>query len=367
MTPQNKIGAPPPSCFELSIFGAGIGEALAIHTGGNEWLLVDSCLDPATGESAALNYLSRIGVSSDQVRVILATHWHEDHVGGIDQLLTAFPKARFHVPAAFRSEHLYKLVRAGAERETLGTDALRTSKSFDRALSVLLARRAIDRIVPTTADQLLRESNLGGIGPVMVFAISPSSHAYLKAQQEFADFVEFQLNARRRPVPLDPNHSAVALWIRWGNHRVVLGSDLIDTPDARLGWKAAIGSQILIGESAKATVVKVSHHGSGNGHSQDFWDKHVAAGVGGLTTYATGKSPPPQPRDIDRLKRQCALVLCAPLPLAPKSPAVKSVSKFARSQGISIRPRTKRFGHIRIRMDVSGAIQHDCFRDAAVM
>ena len=72
--------APSPDEIEVTLFGPGYGEAIAVHLGEGTWLLVDSCIDPVSRAPASGTYLEQIGVSVNQVLAIVASHWHDDHV-----------------------------------------------------------------------------------------------------------------------------------------------------------------------------------------------------------------------------------------------------------------------------------------------
>ena len=79
----------PPSAeqLEISVFGPGYGECIVVHLGHGDWLINDSCVD-STGEPVALYYLRRIGVRvEDQVKLIVASHWHDDHVRGLREIV----------------------------------------------------------------------------------------------------------------------------------------------------------------------------------------------------------------------------------------------------------------------------------------
>ena len=44
-----SLAAPPRTDeLEVSLFGPGVGECVIVHLGAGEWMVVDSCLDPAT-------------------------------------------------------------------------------------------------------------------------------------------------------------------------------------------------------------------------------------------------------------------------------------------------------------------------------
>jgi glyoxylase-like metal-dependent hydrolase (beta-lactamase superfamily II) len=70
--------------IEVSVFGPGIGESIVVHLNGGQWMIVDSCLSRATKKPAALDYLAKIGVKvSANVRFVVSTHWHDDHIRGL--------------------------------------------------------------------------------------------------------------------------------------------------------------------------------------------------------------------------------------------------------------------------------------------
>src|SRR5665213_2669888 len=67
--------------------GGGYGESCIIHYGDNCWAVVDSCQNPTTKECLPLSYLKQIGVDvARDVKVIICTHWHNDHILGISDL-----------------------------------------------------------------------------------------------------------------------------------------------------------------------------------------------------------------------------------------------------------------------------------------
>ena len=86
---------------EFVVFGPGFGESIAVHVGDQHWVVIDSCIDPNADEPAALAYLSAIGVATDRVRAIVASHWHDDHVRGIAATARECSDAEFHLSSAF--------------------------------------------------------------------------------------------------------------------------------------------------------------------------------------------------------------------------------------------------------------------------
>ena len=86
---------PSPSQIEVCTFGPGYGECSVVHLGNDNWIVIDSCLDKASGNPASLDYFQEIGVDPLSVKLVVATHWHDDHVRGMARQLTAFRNAQF--------------------------------------------------------------------------------------------------------------------------------------------------------------------------------------------------------------------------------------------------------------------------------
>jgi glyoxylase-like metal-dependent hydrolase (beta-lactamase superfamily II) len=61
------------------------------------WIPVNSCLGPESEGPATLEYLDSIGVSRTDVRLVVASHWHDDHDRGLAKLFST-PSARLASP-----------------------------------------------------------------------------------------------------------------------------------------------------------------------------------------------------------------------------------------------------------------------------
>lgn len=94
LTSQSRASAPSSDEIEVSLLGPGFGEAVVAHLGLGNWALIDSCLTPE-GEPAGLEYLEILGVDPADVVLIVASHWHDDHIGGMAKLVQACSNARF--------------------------------------------------------------------------------------------------------------------------------------------------------------------------------------------------------------------------------------------------------------------------------
>src|SRR5688572_10415690 len=123
--------------LEVSLFGAGVGEALCVHLGFGDWMVVDSCIEATSGQPVALEYLQLIGVDpSNAVKLVVNTHLHDDHARGVAAVLRQCAAATFACSAAATVMELLALIHASAQRETSIT------KEFAAVIGILEERRA---------------------------------------------------------------------------------------------------------------------------------------------------------------------------------------------------------------------------------
>jgi hypothetical protein len=113
----DELSIPPkPDELEISIFGPGRGECIAIHLGDNEWCIVDSCIPRGRTDPIAIEYLKRFGNETlENIRLIIATHWHDDHINGLASILKQAPHAKFCCSMAIKSDEFLTLVSVAPE------------------------------------------------------------------------------------------------------------------------------------------------------------------------------------------------------------------------------------------------------------
>ena len=95
--------------IEITVFGPGYGESIVVHVGNGRWLVFDSCQQETTGRPVALHYFDQIGVMpSEQVDLVLISHWHDDHIRGASQLVERCVSADICISSAFTKEEFLK-------------------------------------------------------------------------------------------------------------------------------------------------------------------------------------------------------------------------------------------------------------------
>lgn len=92
--------------LELSAIPVGKADSLLVTVDGHA-MLVDAGND---GDGAmVLNYLREAGVS--RLDAVICTHPHEDHIGGMDEVLSQMPASRVYLsPREHTTEHYGKLI-----------------------------------------------------------------------------------------------------------------------------------------------------------------------------------------------------------------------------------------------------------------
>lgn len=93
---------------EITFLDVGQGDAVVVRAPGGEVLMVDA------GSDAPLRALSRLGV--DSIDLLVATHPHADHIGGMQGVLTARPVARYLSGGDTSSSSLSQGVEATLDR-----------------------------------------------------------------------------------------------------------------------------------------------------------------------------------------------------------------------------------------------------------
>lgn len=371
---MGQLFSEPPALneVEVSIFGPGYGEAVAVHLGNGKWLLVDSCIDPESGLPAALRYLMQLGVDVAQdVKVIVATHWHDDHLRGMAGLFNACQSAQLVISSVLHSTEFRKLIALYGERSmdrSVGVD------EFVRIIELLRSRQSKRGrgagVRLASADKLLWRDEIvahQGTNSINVYALSPSDAAVLLAQLALADQSPQEKGTKRRLVAPSPNHASVALWIEIGDIRLLLGADLERTGEPSTGWAAVVTESKSVTE--RASVFKVPHHGSQNGHHDDVWTKLLLpAPFALLTPFRHGRHLLPKPTDIHRIASLTPnAYVTAPVRARPDHWRRRVVRDFVQAATKSIEPVYAGWGQVQLRRvieDAGAAWRLQLFGDA---
>src|SRR5262249_14992580 len=160
--------------------------------------------------SAPIRYLGDLGVEiSKGLRLILATHWHDDHIGGISAAHRGGPNAGLAMPPAMSTQKGRGFFR-GVARGGSGKISSRVHELQAIATIQHDEGRKPFRLAKAN-NVLLRENELSHGHPVAVEAVSPHDQdvqAFLTTLASFSPVAPGQ-----RVMPFEQNDVSVAVWI----------------------------------------------------------------------------------------------------------------------------------------------------------
>ena len=274
---------------EATLFGPGYGECIALHIGTGHWALVDSCIE-SSGDPVALTYLDRLGVAPSAVKLVVATHWHDDHIRGMSRLVEECSEATFCCSAALNKREFLAAVGAIQSRHMTAIG------SGVRALHCVLNLLKDRGVTPRFAmgNRLVMAD-----GDYRVVALSPDDSMFDAFLALIGELIPGIGERKGRAVDPSPNSIAVALWVRVSDSVVLLGSDL-----ERRGWQLLLRNRDDA-TTTPASVFKVPHHGSANAHYAPVWDELLDRDpLAFLTPWSRAGRLLPTDADVERIVSQ---------------------------------------------------------------
>ena len=188
---------------EVAFVDVGQGDAVLVVTPERRTMLVDA----GPNGAAVVRYLRALGI--DTLDLLVASHNHDDHIGGIPDVLAEIP------------------IRNYMDN---GVPTARTYRLYDQF------------ILPSGARYLQAESRTITLGSVQVRVLPPPD--------------------RRLRLPrTEQNNRSVGLLVQYGQWRALL------TGDAQ---EEELGYWLQVDSVPPVTVLKVNHHGSPNGTTPEW-------------------------------------------------------------------------------------------------
>lgn len=312
-----------------------------MHVDG-EWMLVDSCLNPETGEPAALGYLHTIGVSArDSVCLVLVTHWDDDHVRGIQFVVEECERATVACSLALNRKDIVQFViEQGRATGGLGS-------GLDELRTILMRCRSTGRFMWATATRPLHPRASGG-SPTVI-ALSPSDDAVSRSVEDLIEQATgAQISFRRRYRAAEgPNGASVAATVQAGDVSILLGADLENSNNPASGWDAVLADAR---PATSASVVKVPHHGSEGAHHEGMWDEIVDDdAVAIVTPWVLAGGHLPTDADLARLRGVAGRVYLTAMPTLGRVKKDSVVDKLiTKVAGVRVEE-LRGWGHVRAR------------------
>lgn len=344
---------PNPDEFEISVIGPGRGECIVIHLGDNEWCVVDSCIPKGLTTSIAVDYLQGFKNGAlDRIKLVVATHWHDDHIRGLASLLQSVPTAEFYCSAALKAGEFATLVGSAA-----ASLSPRSGVDEFAAILGLISPPGTTIKIPRLLAQpkfamenrLLFDHHSGTRSfPVKVWALSPSDATLTKAYEEIAESLPKVGQVPGSVISRSPNHNSVTLWIEAGPLKALLGADLEHTGSKAEGWSCILKVHDTFRAGHNATYFKVPHHGSKGADSPEVWERMLSKNpIAVVTPYSSAGLP--READLKRLQGRTSALYCTARGTGGAMSRDPVVEKMMRRQVVQRRVLEGPAGHIRVR------------------
>ena len=336
--------------IEISVFGPGYGECIAVHVGSRNWIVIDSCRGDDKNP-AALSYFSKIGVDvSNDVKCVLATHWHDDHVKYISTVFERCSNAKLAISSALRNEEFVAFLSTHEQQplsklDSGGTEMLQCLK---------LADRKNRKVKPILEDTIICDWDTNSLSHgkhVRLRALSPSGKQFHNFLQRIGTTMEqLPRSAKKRICNPDQNSLSIVSLLELGNDDSILfGADLENSTDTDVGWGAVVN--LRNGRMPLSSLFKIPHHGSSNAHNNDVWAKLIANEPCSITTpWKKGGKFIPSESDkhrISKLSGEAYLTIENPESL--KKRYSYDVRKQIKNSSVKFSSAKYRCGHVRVR------------------
>lgn len=285
MTAFNDI--PISTDISIILFGKGIGECVLVNIGDNRYVVIDSFINKNSGKPIALDYLESINVPFCNIELIICTHWHQDHTEGIAEVIKNAPEAKFYISYINKEKNFLTYLTLGSNIENSTTHDLFEALNIVNRSNLYFARH----------NQVLLEypdTEFSHGKKIQLRAISPQQIEEL----DFIEHLSLPNSSENTYTFTSDNKISIATWLTIGEDAVLFGADLENVADSSKGWKAVINNHTFT--NTKASIFKIPHHGSKNGHNNDIWTNLVDKPISITSTYS--RSHLPLETDIDRIK-----------------------------------------------------------------
>jgi hypothetical protein len=298
------------------------------------------------------------------MRVVIATHWHDDHYRGFSQILASAPDAHVWISSVLTDEEFLRFAKRINKNKT--SIAGHKLDEFLKVIDDIRRRRSDGRLTfgyanARTAIFRLDRGVSGHGHPCEIMALSPS-HGDISEFLERIAAITPRARQTKRAVPSpSPNRASIATLISVGPLAIVLGADVENSGRPTAGWEAILGAHNLQPFGSRASLYKVPHHGSENADNRGVWDNLLTANpLTVVTPWRNGARRLPTAEGARNILQhsQDAFITA----LDARSPSRREgrppdVQRFIREhRGIRLRSLAVPFGAVRFRTyDISSA------------
>lgn len=357
-----KLSLPPQNDeLEITVFGPGIGEAIVVHLGNGDWIIVDSCRSPLSKRPVPLEYLELLGVDvSTKVIRVIATHWHDDHVAGLSEVVELCGQATVWLTPAIKHDELITLIAHYSKRQCSGFGS--GVDEMSKVLEVIRKRSGHFQLALENTS-VIHTATTGGFCEIICLA--PSATAITNAQIRTAQELKSAFKQQLRLPSFIENDGSIVLRIKAGNHLLLLGGDLEEKGNPSMGWLKAISTHLSLGSARDVQLFKIPHHGSINGYHPPIWSTVLQPNPWALITpYRRGQKPLPAAEGLAAIAQHTdRIYVTAATTLKKVKHSDQGVHKTTQEVTVSgIREAFPRNGAVRLRCKITDPGHVDSWR-----
>lgn len=267
--------------LEIIVLGgnSGKGESIIVRTY-DQIIIIDSFIDHQSGDPAPIAFLNSISEDINKVKLVIASHWHDDHIRGLDSILNLCSNAELVISDALTVDEFQTLVYNEYKKPIENTSMttfhnllLGISKSGKPPIYAIQ-----DRSIYTFSDG----SEL--------WSISPSDQTVHDSRLELVKLLE-DYGDQSTSIPSNlGNHYSIVLLIKSHNKNTVLGGDLEISKSPKKGWDAVVNLSKLKSID-EINVFKVPHHGSRTSYSDEVSKKLNVSSLIAISAYSNSSLP----------------------------------------------------------------------------
>lgn len=275
--------------FEVYLIGTGnYGESVVINLGMNNWIVIDSCVTPIEKEILPLSFLKSKGVNIEQdVKLIICTHWHDDHIKGISKILEECKSAKFSMAMATDKTKFLQFISYDYSKYKNEATAVSTEE-INKCLEII--NKEERGCILAAQDKQLFYSKSENY-KCNVFSLSPSDEVLKDYATELSSMIS-EISSNRKIVNQSPNDKCVVLLVSVNNHSILLGADLEVTSNNKKGWICIIENSLSIKSNPKASLFKIPHHGSETGYHKKIFEELLSDNcIAEMTSCHIGNLP----------------------------------------------------------------------------
>ncbi len=203
---NTRDAAKPSGSLEVHFIDVGQADSILVRTPDKKTMLIDAG-NNADGNTV-VSYIKKLGI--DKVDILVGTHPHEDHIGGMDSVINSFDIGKIFMPKVSN-----------------------TTKTFEDVLNAI-KKKGLKISSPVPGSTF-------GLGEAVFTVFAPNSSSYGNL-----------------------NNYSIVLKMQYGDTSFLFAGDAEVVSESEM---------IAKGYDLKADVLKIGHHGGNTSTTQAFLDK----------------------------------------------------------------------------------------------